>query len=191
MIQNPKTTLATSKVPSVTAELLLESKNSRAPGGRQETLRHDEHPRFGEVLYLAISAMSRLGRVAGLGGASPAQSLPAARLLPARAGRGTLRSDLLRLELSLDSGDFDLDRIKPLLKAALADNLDDALIWDRIHPASPAGNLLLQQTPWLRNTSSFANSSEDRKYVDNRETGGVRKGSQVDSDTLTKTISEA
>jgi hypothetical protein len=59
---------------------------------------------------------------------SAAQNLVAARLLPTRAGRGTLRSDLLQLDLSLESDDFDLDRIKPLLKAALIDNLDDTLI---------------------------------------------------------------
>ncbi|KAL2175530.1 uncharacterized protein P884DRAFT_286564 [Thermothelomyces heterothallicus CBS 202.75] len=102
-----------------------------------------------------------------------AQNLPAADLLPATTRRGTLRSDLLRLELSLDSDDFDLDRIKPVLNAALADHLDDALIWDRVYdavteatpPPRPIASSL-QQTPWLRNTGSFANSSEHRKYVD-------------------------
>ncbi|KAK4031149.1 hypothetical protein C8A01DRAFT_51646 [Parachaetomium inaequale] len=87
-----------------------------------------------------------------------AQNLPAADLLPATTRRGTLRSDLLRLELSLDSDDFDLDRIKPLLNPALANPLDDALIWDRVHDV---------QTPWLRKTSSFANSSEYREYINN------------------------
>ncbi|KAJ3453176.1 hypothetical protein MRS44_018831 [Fusarium solani] len=53
---------------------------------------------------------------------SVAQNLPAARLLPARTGRGTLRSDLLQLELSLDSNDFNLDRIKPLLRLASVSN---------------------------------------------------------------------
>ncbi|KAH7007843.1 LOW QUALITY PROTEIN: uncharacterized protein B0I36DRAFT_378718 [Microdochium trichocladiopsis] len=46
------------------------------------------------------------------------QNLPAADLLPARTGRGSLRDDLLRLELSLRSDDFDFDRIKPLLNFA-------------------------------------------------------------------------
>jgi hypothetical protein len=103
-----------------------------------------------------------------------AQNLPAADLLPATTHRGTLRDDLLRLELSLRSDDFDLDRIKPLLNAALADHLDDALIWDRVYdavtestpPPRPIASSL-QQTPWLRNTGSFANSSEHRRYVDN------------------------
>ncbi|RYO97479.1 hypothetical protein DL763_002747 [Monosporascus cannonballus] len=86
-----------------------------------------------EVLYLAISAMSA------------AQNLPATRLLPVRAGRGAPRSGLLRLELSLDSDNFGLDRIKPLQKVALVDNLDDAPIWDRIRP--PTCNLLHPANP--------------------------------------------
>ncbi|KAK4097759.1 hypothetical protein N658DRAFT_260604 [Parathielavia hyrcaniae] len=105
-----------------------------------------------------------------------AQNLPTTNLLPASTRRGSLRSDLLRLELSLDSDDFDLDldRIKPVLNAALADHLDDTLIWGRVYdavtestpPPRPIASSL-QQTPWLRNTSSFANSSEHREYVDN------------------------
>ncbi|KAK4103865.1 hypothetical protein N658DRAFT_564856 [Parathielavia hyrcaniae] len=103
-----------------------------------------------------------------------AQNLTAADLLPATRLRGTLRDDLLRLELSLRSDDFDLDRIKPLLSAALADHLDDALIWDRVYdavaestpPPRPIASSF-RQTPWLRNTGSFANSSEHRRYVDN------------------------
>ena len=101
-----------------------------------------------------------------------AQNLPAADLLPARTGPGTLRDDLLRLELSLRTDDFDFDRIKPLLKSALADLPNDTLIWDQVYcsvaestpPPRPIASF--QQTPWLRNTSSFANSSEHRKHVD-------------------------
>ncbi|KAF4502795.1 hypothetical protein FAGAP_951 [Fusarium agapanthi] len=87
-------------------------------------------------------------------------------------GRGTLRSDLLRLISAAASDDFDFERVKPLLKSAL-DSEPDARIWDRAYdvvvestppPRSVASSL--QQTPWLRNTSSFANSSEHRKYVD-------------------------
>ncbi|KAJ4307318.1 hypothetical protein N0V88_000701 [Collariella sp. IMI 366227] len=103
-----------------------------------------------------------------------AQNLPAADLLPATTRSGTLRDDLLRLELSLRSDDFDLDRIKPLLNAALSDHPEDALVWDRVYdavtestpPPRPIASSL-QQTPWLRNTGSFANSSEHRKYMDN------------------------
>lgn len=103
---------------------------------------------------------------------SATQNFPAARLLPARRSGGTLRSDLLRLELSLDSDAFDFDRIRPLLHAVLA-NKPDNEIWDQVYnavtestpPPRPIASSL-QQTPWLRNTSSFANSSEHRKYVD-------------------------
>jgi hypothetical protein len=74
----------------------------------------------------------------------------------------------------VNSDDFDLDRIKPLLDAALTDHSDDAFIWDQVYDAvtestPPPRPIVssIQQTPWLRNTSSFVNSSEHRKYVDN------------------------
>ncbi|KAH7201228.1 hypothetical protein DER44DRAFT_748366 [Fusarium oxysporum] len=104
---------------------------------------------------------------------SALQILPATRLLPSKTGRGTLRSDLLRLVSTAASADFDFDRVKPLLKSALVDEPDDALIWDELYNAvaesTPPPRQVassIQQTPWLRNTSSFANSSEHRKYVD-------------------------
>jgi hypothetical protein len=79
----------------------------------------------------------------------------------------------LRLTSAVHSDDSDLDRIRPLLKAALADNLDDELVWNRVYdaitestpPPRPIASSL-QQTPWLRNTGSFANSSEHREHVD-------------------------
>ncbi|KAL8312995.1 hypothetical protein RB597_008976 [Gaeumannomyces tritici] len=64
-----------------------------------------------------------------------AQNLPAVDLLPAKTSRGTLRDDLLRLELSLRSDDFDFNRVKPLLNAALADAPDDTDIWDQVDRA--------------------------------------------------------
>ncbi|KAJ4307335.1 hypothetical protein N0V88_000718 [Collariella sp. IMI 366227] len=93
------------------------------------------------------------------------------------ADRGSgknLFSDLSRLNSAVNSNDFDLGRIKPLLNAALADHLDNALLWERVYdavtestpPPRPIASSL-QQTPWLRNTGSFTNSSEHRKYVDN------------------------
>jgi hypothetical protein len=66
------------------------------------------------------------------------RTLAASRLLPTRAGRGTLRSDLLRLELSLESDDSDLDRIKPLPKAVLAHDSDNTLVWTRVYDAVTA-----------------------------------------------------
>ncbi|KXJ85594.1 hypothetical protein Micbo1qcDRAFT_237400 [Microdochium bolleyi] len=102
------------------------------------------------------------------------QNLPAADLLSARTGRGTLRSDLLRLELLLVSDDLDIGRVKPLIKSAITDDTDTR-IWDRVYdavavtestpPPRPIASSL-QQTPWLHKTSSFANSSEYRQDVD-------------------------
>ncbi|KAM5361111.1 hypothetical protein ACJZ2D_013322 [Fusarium nematophilum] len=102
------------------------------------------------------------------------QSHTVSGLLLAKNGRGALRSDLLRLISAVASDDFDFDRIKPLLRLTLANEPDDALIWKQVYdavtestpPPRPTASSL-QQTPWLRNTSSFANSSEHRKYVDN------------------------
>lgn len=94
-------------------------------------------------------------------------------MLPSSGRDKHLFSDLLKLYLVVNSDDFDLDRINPLLEAALAENLVDALIWDQVYkataestpPSRPIASSL-QQTPRLQNTSSFANSSEQRKYVD-------------------------
>lgn len=101
------------------------------------------------------------------------QTLRASRLLRSSSIRKNLFGDLSRLNSTVNSDDFDLHRIKPLLNAALADSPDDTLIWDRVYdavteatpPPRPIASCL-QQTPWLHNTSSFANSSEYRKYED-------------------------
>ncbi|KAB5581241.1 hypothetical protein GE09DRAFT_1085605 [Coniochaeta sp. 2T2.1] len=67
---------------------------------------------------------------------SALQSLRASRLLRPGGGSGkNLFSDLSRLSSAGNSDDFDLDRIKPLLRAALADHRDDALIWNRVYDA--------------------------------------------------------
>lgn len=76
------------------------------------------------------------------------QALPVARLLPSVAGRGTLRSDLLRLELSTESDDFDLERIIPFLSAVLNDELDE-VIWNKVYDA------VTESTPPLRPLFSF------------------------------------
>lgn len=103
---------------------------------------------------------------------SALQRLPAARKLHSRSGR-TFFSELGRLNSVVTSDDFDLDRIKPLLNAALVDTPDDRLIWEQVsnaatEPTSPPRLIVssLQQTPWRHKTSSFANSSEYRQDVD-------------------------
>ncbi|KAM0584291.1 hypothetical protein ACHAP6_007485 [Verticillium nonalfalfae] len=104
---------------------------------------------------------------------SALQILPAARQLRSKTSGKHIFSDLLTLNAAIVSDDYNFDRIRPLLSSALTDNPDDALLWDHVcnavaestpPPRSIASSL--QQTPWLRNTSGFANSSEHRKYVD-------------------------
>ncbi|KAJ2990197.1 hypothetical protein NUW58_g3071 [Xylaria curta] len=100
------------------------------------------------------------------------QGLRVSRLLPSRGRDKNLFGGLSRLNYAISS-DFDYSHIKPLLQAALADDLNDALIWDQVYkaliestppPQSIASSL--QQTPWLHNTGSFENSSEYRREVD-------------------------
>jgi hypothetical protein len=80
-------------------------------------------------------------------------------------------TDLSRLSSAVISDNFDFDRVKPLLSAVL-NHESDELIWDKVYSAvtesTPPPHPLssFPQTPWLRNTSSFANSFEHRKYVD-------------------------
>ncbi|KAI1451235.1 hypothetical protein F4805DRAFT_464040 [Annulohypoxylon moriforme] len=99
------------------------------------------------------------------------QDLPIARLLPSRT-RGPLRSDLLRLEASLDSGDFDFGRAKPLLRAVIAEEPDEE-IWIQVYhavtePTPPPRPIAshLKQTPSSRNLGSLVNSSERRADTD-------------------------
>ncbi|KAL8354439.1 hypothetical protein RB601_004028 [Gaeumannomyces tritici] len=89
----------------------------------------------------------------------------ASRLLRSSGHGENLRSDLLNL-ISVICDEFDLDHVEPLLRAALAKDPNDALIWDQVYRAIAVVEYSLQQTPWLHNTSSFANSSEYRQYVD-------------------------
>jgi Fungal protein kinase len=99
------------------------------------------------------------------------QNLPVARTLPSSAGRGTLRSDLLRLGSLVDTDGFEIERIFPLLQAVLK-NEPDGVIWNKVSIAVidstplPCALPNLDQTPFSFNTSSFVNTSEYRKHVD-------------------------
>ncbi|KAG5801754.1 hypothetical protein H9Q74_013828 [Fusarium xylarioides] len=104
---------------------------------------------------------------------STLRSLPVASLLVSRASIGTLRNDLLKLITAITSDNFDFERIKPLLKEALADKPRDKLIWDLVSTAAVESTppprpipSSIQQTPWSQNTGSFVNSSEFRQNVD-------------------------
>ncbi|KAK4209472.1 hypothetical protein QBC37DRAFT_475544 [Rhypophila decipiens] len=73
------------------------------------------------------------------------QSLRASRLLRSSgSGKNLLNSD-----------DFDLDRIKPLLNAALADHLDDSLIWSRVCNAHVDGVLKEELGPMYVGLRNF------------------------------------
>ncbi|KAF3768658.1 hypothetical protein M406DRAFT_28806, partial [Cryphonectria parasitica EP155] len=99
------------------------------------------------------------------------QVLPAARILRTSRDK-SLFVEILRLNVTIATSDFDFDRLHPLLKAS-ADGADDSAIWKLVKsavaeatpPPRPIASSI-QQTPWLRNTSSFPNSSEYRKHVD-------------------------
>ncbi|KAK7972412.1 hypothetical protein PG988_006546 [Apiospora saccharicola] len=102
------------------------------------------------------------------------QHLRASRLLPVGRKGTALIHDLSRLVSTIvsDGSSFELDRVQPLLKSVIAAKPDEE-IWDQVYhiigdetPPPPTIASSLQQTPWLQNTSSFANSSEHRKHVD-------------------------
>ncbi|RYP24006.1 hypothetical protein DL767_008680 [Monosporascus sp. MG133] len=97
----------------------------------------------------------------------------ASRLLRSKTSRKPIFNNLSSLNSAIISNAFDLNRIKPLLYAALAENLNDTYIWNQVYstvsestpPPRPIASSL-QQTPWLHNTNSFANFSEYRQDVD-------------------------
>ncbi|KAI9668712.1 MAG: hypothetical protein M1817_005196 [Caeruleum heppii] len=72
---------------------------------------------------------------------------------------------------AVNSGDFDLERIIPLLDAVRI-NQSDEVIWNKVYAAvteftPPPGPLpLLKQTPYSYNTSGIVDSSENRMYMD-------------------------
>lgn len=114
------------------------------------------------------------------------QGLSATRSLPSNQGNWDLSVDLAALYVAVNSRNFDIEGILPLLRAVL-DNEPDEVIWNNVyaavaavaastaftvakpttsHLSAPSLAASSQQTPWLRNTSSFANSTKHRKYVD-------------------------
>ncbi|KAK0628461.1 hypothetical protein B0T17DRAFT_490701 [Bombardia bombarda] len=102
---------------------------------------------------------------------SALQVHPAARILRASSGK-SLFIEISRLNAAVATDHFDLDHVQSFLKAAI-NKADDLDIWEQVKnavaettpPPRPAASSI-QQTPWLRNTSSFPNSSEYRKHVD-------------------------
>ncbi|WVO15587.1 hypothetical protein L204_103247 [Cryptococcus depauperatus] len=107
---------------------------------------------------------------------SALEALPVCSLLQSKTpAHDTVKDDISRLISSVQSNIFDFDCIRSLLEAALADNLEDALIWDRLADAAFALNvtppprsitLSSQQTPRVHSTSSIVNSPEYRSDID-------------------------
>lgn len=111
------------------------------------------------------------------------QGLSATRSLPSNQGNRDLLGDLLALSSAVYSDNFDIKHILPLLRAVL-NNEPDEVIWNNVYAvvaastvftvakrttpplSAPSLTASFQQTPWLHNTGSFANSTEHRKYVD-------------------------
>ncbi|EGE08998.1 FunK1 protein kinase [Trichophyton equinum CBS 127.97] len=99
------------------------------------------------------------------------QALPACRILSSSRGSGTLFGDISRISSTIDSGQAQIDRLLPLLKA-VRDKEPDEIIWDKVYEAvtestpAPLPLCSLQQTPLTRNTGSVVNSSELRTDMD-------------------------
>lgn len=109
--------------------------------------------------------------------------LPASRLLPSSSSEKNRFSDLSRLNLAINTGDFDVEHVTPLLIAVL-DDRPDAAIWERVYellaelqlgtisksttpPSSdPSHTASFQQTPWSFHTGSLADTSDLRRNVD-------------------------
>ena len=112
------------------------------------------------------------------------QALPASRVLRSVSGSRNIFSDLLRLGSAVNSDDFDPNRLILLLGAILNKESDDK-IWEIVYAVAakstppPRPLFLLSQTPYSHTISSFVNSSEHRKYVDNtlrEELGSIYVG---------------
>ncbi|KFY03930.1 hypothetical protein V490_00046 [Pseudogymnoascus sp. VKM F-3557] len=84
-------------------------------------------------------------------------------------GNKNIFGDLSRLNSAVNSDEFDIERVTPLLKAVINNESDD-IIWDKAYAAvtestPPRPLPFLNQTPWSNATSSIVNSSEHRKYA--------------------------
>ena len=114
---------------------------------------------------------------------SALQILPASRLLPSTSGGKNLFSDLSKLNLAINTGNFDAGCVIPLLQVVLRDDSDEA-IWKEVYdllteptftsdvapstppPSGPPHTASFQQTPWTFTTGSFADTSDLRRNVD-------------------------
>ncbi|OBT44352.1 hypothetical protein VE00_05845 [Pseudogymnoascus sp. WSF 3629] len=65
---------------------------------------------------------------------SALQIPPASRILPSNIGNKNFFGDLSRLNSAVNSDDFDINRVTPLLKAVINNESDD-IIWDKAYAA--------------------------------------------------------
>ncbi|GIK06015.1 hypothetical protein Aspvir_010133 [Aspergillus viridinutans] len=99
------------------------------------------------------------------------RSLPDLRKRPSVNSRRNLLSDVLRLNSAISTDDFEIDRLIPLLTTVVKEESDNR-IWDEAlavlaeSTPPPKPPPFLDQTPFLHTTSSFVNSSEQRKHID-------------------------
>ncbi|KAE8397967.1 hypothetical protein BDV37DRAFT_276489 [Aspergillus pseudonomiae] len=100
------------------------------------------------------------------------QALPASRALPPVVGaHKNLFNDLSRLSSSVNSDEFNLERLLPLLIAAF-ERESDEVIWDNIYAAAaettppPRPPPYVEQTPYSCSTSMISNSHERRDDID-------------------------
>lgn len=102
------------------------------------------------------------------------QGTDAAFYLRSRSGSGNLVSEMARILGRVQEGDFIYTSYRPLVKL-VTQKASDFDIWDAVlslitaaSRATPPPRPIapFKQTPWSHNTSSFANSTEYPKYVD-------------------------
>ncbi|KAE8153876.1 hypothetical protein BDV25DRAFT_9377 [Aspergillus avenaceus] len=101
------------------------------------------------------------------------QALPASRALPPVVGGAhkNLFNDLSRLSSSINSDEFNLNQLLPLLVAAFHRESDE-VIWDKIYTAAaettppPRPPPYVEQTPYSCSTSMILNSHKHQDNID-------------------------
>ena len=113
-------------------------------------------------------------------------ALPVSRLLPSTLGGVDITDDIMKLRFLVSSSDFNLDRIRPLLQAALKVNADDALIWGEVRnavfivvtpsPTTSFSRSSCPETPVRYSMGRGFNSSESTDSVLDKELGHMYVG---------------
>ena len=103
---------------------------------------------------------------------SALQALPVSYILYSVSGSKNFFSNLLRLNSTINSDNYNFERLI-LLFAAILNNKQDKKIWDKVYVIATESTFSISQflpflsrTLYLYTTSSLVNFSECRKYVD-------------------------